>query len=435
MRMTDLIAKKRDGGRLTTEEIEWLIRGYVSGEVPDYQMSALCMAILFRGMDDTEVLDLTMSMMRSGETLDLSPIRGVKTDKHSTGGVGDKTSLVLCPMVAACGAKIAKMSGRGLGHTGGTIDKLESFPGFVTGISEERFFENVNRIGIAIAGQTAEVCPADKKLYALRDVTGTVPSIPLIVSSIMSKKLAAGADVIVLDVKCGSGAFMKTPEQARELAEGLTRVGRLAGRSCAAVITDMDEPLGFAVGNALEVREAIDVLAGRTEAGELLELCLTLGSFMLSLGGLAKDEDEARKKLRATIADGSALAKLADMVEAQYGDARAVYDTSLLPAAKVVLEVPAACAGYVKHIEAEDVGLVSMHLGGGRATKESAIDLSVGVVLHKKVGDRVEAGESLAAIHASDAAKAAEAAELLRRCYTFSGEPVAREPFIKGVVR
>ncbi len=431
MRMTDLIAKKRDGGRLTTEEIEWLIRGYVSGEVPDYQMSALCMAILFRGMDDTEVLDLTMSMMRSGETLDLSPIRGVKTDKHSTGGVGDKTSLVLCPMVAACGAKIAKMSGRGLGHTGGTIDKLESFPGFVTGISEERFFENVNRIGIAIAGQTAEVCPADKKLYALRDVTGTVPSIPLIVSSIMSKKLAAGADVIVLDVKCGSGAFMKTPEQARELAEGLTRVGRLAGRKCAAVITDMDEPLGFAVGNALEVREAIDVLAGRSEAGELLELCLTLGSFMLSLGGLAENEDEARARLRATIADGSALAKLADMVEAQYGDARAVYDTSLLPAAACVVEVPAASAGYVKHIEAENVGLVSMHLGGGRATKESEIDLSVGVVLHKKVGDRVEAGESLA----SDAAKAAEAAELLRRCYTLSGEPVAREPFIKGVVR
>ena len=261
--MTELIAKKRDGEALSTEEIGFMIDGYVRGEIPDYQMSAMCMAILFRGMDDREILDLTMSMMHSGETLDLSPIRGVKADKHSTGGVGDKTSLVLCPMVAACGVKIAKMSGRGLGHTGGTIDKLESFPGFVTGISEERFFENVNRIGIAIAGQTAEVCPADKKLYALRDVTGTVPSIPLIVSSIMSKKLAAGADVIVLDVKCGSGAFMKTAEQARELAEGLTRVGRLAGRKCAAVITDMDEPLGYAVGNALEVKEAIDVLAGR----------------------------------------------------------------------------------------------------------------------------------------------------------------------------
>ena len=396
--MTELIAKKRDGEALSTEEIGFMIDGYVRGEIPDYQMSAMCMAILFRGMDDREILDLTMSMMHSGETLDLSPIRGVKADKHSTGGVGDKTSLVLCPMVAACGVKIAKMSGRGLGHTGGTIDKLESFPGFVTGISEERFFENVNRIGIAIAGQTAEVCPADKKLYALRDVTGTVPSIPLIVSSIMSKKLAAGADVIVLDVKCGSGAFMKTAEQARELAEGLTRVGRLAGRKCAAVITDMDEPLGYAVGNALEVKEAIDVLAGRTEAGELKELCLTLGANMLTLSGLAANEAEAREKLEATIADGSALKKLAEMVEAQYGDSRAVYDTSLLPEAAFKREVPSAEGGYVAHIEAEDVGLVSMHLGGGRVTKDSAIDLSVGVVLHKKVGDRVEPGESLATI-------------------------------------
>ena len=432
--MTELIAKKRDGEALSTEEIGFMIDGYVRGEIPDYQMSAMCMAILFRGMDDREILDLTMSMMHSGETLDLSPIRGVKADKHSTGGVGDKTSLVLCPMVAACGVKIAKMSGRGLGHTGGTIDKLESFPGFVTGISEERFFENVNRIGIAIAGQTAEVCPADKKLYALRDVTGTVPSIPLIVSSIMSKKLAAGADVIVLDVKCGSGAFMKTAEQARELAEGLTRVGRLSGRKCAAVITDMDEPLGYAVGNALEVKEAIDVLAGRTEAGELKELCLTLGANMLTLSGLAANEAKAREKLEATIADGSALKKLAEMVEAQYGDSRAVYDTSLLPEAAFKREVLSEEGGYVAHIEAEDVGLVSMHLGGGRVTKDSAIDLSVGVVLHKKVGDRVEPGESLATIHASDERKAAEAAELLKKCYTLSQSPVEKAPFIKAVV-
>ena len=433
--MTELIAKKRDGGALTTEEIGFMIDGYVRGEIPDYQMSAMCMAILFSGMDDREILDLTMSMMHSGETLDLSPIRGVKADKHSTGGVGDKTSLVLCPMVAACGVKIAKMSGRGLGHTGGTIDKLESFPGFVTGISEERFFENVNRIGIAIAGQTAEVCPADKKLYALRDVTGTVPSIPLIVSSIMSKKLAAGADVIVLDVKCGSGAFMKTPEQARELAEGLTRVGKLAGRKCAAVITDMDEPLGYAVGNALEVREAIDVLAGRTAAGELKELCLTLGANMLTLSGLAADETEARAKLEATIADGSALRKLAEMVEAQGGDSRAVYDFSLLPDAAFKREVPSQEGGYIAHIEADDVGLVSMHLGGGRVTKESAIDLSVGVVLHKKVGDRVEPGESLATIHASSEEKAARAEELLRACYTLSPYPVEKAPFIKNIVK
>ncbi|HAJ66223.1 MAG TPA: pyrimidine-nucleoside phosphorylase [Clostridiales bacterium] len=435
MQMTELIAKKRDGGALTTEEIGFMIDGYVRGEIPDYQMSAMCMAILFSGMDDREILDLTMSMMHSGETLDLSPIRGVKADKHSTGGVGDKTSLVLCPMVAACGVKIAKMSGRGLGHTGGTIDKLESFPGFVTGISEERFFENVNRIGIAIAGQTAEVCPADKKLYALRDVTGTVPSIPLIVSSIMSKKLAAGADVIVLDVKCGSGAFMKTPEQARELAEGLTRVGKLAGRKCAAVITDMDEPLGFAVGNALEVKEAIDVLAGRTAAGELKSLCLTLGANMLTLSGLAADETEARAKLEATIADGSALRKLAEMVEAQGGDSRAVYDFSLLPDAAFKREVPSQEGGYIAHIEADDVGLVSMHLGGGRVTKESAIDLSVGVVLHKKVGDRVEPGESLATIHASSEEKAARAEELLRACYTLSPYPVEKAPFIKNIVK
>jgi len=433
--MTELIAKKRDGGALTTEEIGFMIDGYVRGEIPDYQMSAMCMAILFSGMDDREILDLTMSMMHSGETLDLSPIRGVKADKHSTGGVGDKTSLVLCPMVAACGVKIAKMSGRGLGHTGGTIDKLESFPGFVTGISEERFFENVNRIGIAIAGQTAEVCPADKKLYALRDVTGTVPSIPLIVSSIMSKKLAAGADVIVLDVKCGSGAFMKTPEQARELAEGLTRVGKLAGRKCAAVITDMDEPLGYAVGNALEVKEAIDVLAGRTAAGELKSLCLTLGANMLTLSGLAADETEARAKLEATIADGSALRKLAEMVEAQSGDSRAVYDFSLLPDAAFKREVPSQEGGYIAHIEADDVGLVSMHLGGGRVTKESAIDLSVGVVLHKKVGDRVEPGESLATIHASSEEKAARAEELLRACYTLSPYPVEKAPFIKNIVK
>ena len=434
MQMTDLIAKKRDGGTLSTEEIQAVIRGYTEGSIPDYQMSALCMAILFRGMDDRETLDLTMAMMNSGETLDLSPIRGIKADKHSTGGVGDKTSLILCPMVAACGVKIAKMSGRGLGHTGGTIDKLESFKGFVTGISEETFFDNVNRIGIAIAGQTADLVPADKKLYALRDVTGTVPSIPLIVSSIMSKKLASGADVIVLDVKCGSGAFMKTPEQAAELARGLTRVGRLAGRKVAAVITDMDEPLGCAVGNAIEVKEAISVLRGETK-GELLELCLTLGSCILTEAGFAADDAAARGMLQAVIDDGSALRKLYELVEGQFGEAEAVYDTSLLPDAKVKLEALSDRAGYVSHIQAEQVGLVSMHLGGGRVTKESEIDLSVGVFLHKKVGDRVEIGESLGTIHASSPEKAEQAAELLRRCYSFSDEPVEKPSFIKGVIR
>ena len=434
MLMTDLIVKKRDGGELSHEEINFMIDGYTQGQIPDYQMSAMCMAILLRGMTDRETLDMTMAMVHSGETLDLSPIQGVKGDKHSTGGVGDKTSLVLCPMVAACGLKVAKMSGRGLGHTGGTIDKLESFPGFTTGISEETFFKNVNEIGIAIAGQTADLVPADKKLYALRDVTGTVPSIPLIVSSIMSKKLASGADVIVLDVKCGSGAFMKTEQEARTLAQGLTRIGRLAGRKCAAVITDMDQPLGWAVGNALEVKEAISVLKGE-KGGDLLELCLTLGSCMLTEAGLAGSIEEARAKLEKTISDGTALEKLSQMVTAQQGDGRDVYDTSRLPLAPVQLEVPALEGGYVRRIEAEQVGLVSMHLGGGRATKDSEIDLSVGLVLHKKVGDSVEAGESLATIHASSQEKAAEAAELLRACYSLSPDPVQRSPFIKDIIR
>lgn len=434
MLMTDLIVKKRDGGELSHEEINFMIDGYTRGQIPDYQMSAMCMAILLRGMTDRETLDMTMAMVHSGETLDLSPIQGVKGDKHSTGGVGDKTSLVLCPMVAACGLKVAKMSGRGLGHTGGTIDKLESFPGFTTGISEETFFKNVNEIGIAIAGQTADLVPADKKLYALRDVTGTVPSIPLIVSSIMSKKLASGADVIVLDVKCGSGAFMKTEQEARTLAQGLTRIGRLAGRKCAAVITDMDQPLGWAVGNALEVKEAISVLKGE-KGGDLLELCLTLGSCMLTEAGLAGSIEEARTKLEKTISDGTALEKLSQMVTAQQGDGRDVYDTSRLPLAPVQLEVPAMEHGFVRRIEAEQVGLVSMHLGGGRATKDSEIDLSVGLVLHKKVGDSVEAGESLATIHASSQEKAAEAAELLRACYSFSPDPVQRSPFIKDIIR
>ena len=434
MLMTDLIVKKRDGGELSHEEINFMIDGYTQGQIPDYQMSAMCMAILLRGMSDRETLDMTMAMVHSGETLDLSPIQGVKGDKHSTGGVGDKTSLVLCPMVAACGLKVAKMSGRGLGHTGGTIDKLESFPGFTTGISEETFFKNVNEIGIAIAGQTADLVPADKKLYALRDVTGTVPSIPLIVSSIMSKKLASGADVIVLDVKCGSGAFMKTEQEARTLAQGLTRIGRLAGRKCAAVITDMDQPLGWAVGNALEVKEAISVLKGE-KGGDLLELCLTLGSCMLTEAGLAGSIEEARTKLEKTISDGTALEKLSQMVTAQQGDGRDVYDTSRLPLAPVQMEVTALEGGYVRRIEAEQVGLVSMHLGGGRATKDSEIDLSVGLVLHKKVGDSVEAGESLATIHASSQEKAAEAAELLRACYSLSPDPVQRSPFIKDIIR
>jgi len=434
MLMTDLIAKKRDGGELSTEEIYSMIEGYVRGEIPDYQMSAMCMAIYFRGMTDRETLDLTMAMMHSGDVVDLSAIEGVKADKHSTGGVGDKTSLILCPMVAACGLRVAKMSGRGLGHTGGTLDKLESFPGYNISIGEKRFFENVNRIGIALMGQTADLVPADKKLYALRDVTGTVPSIPLIASSIMSKKLASGADVIVLDVKCGSGAFMKTEADARELARELTRIGKLAGKKCAAVITDMEQPLGRAVGNALEVKEAISVLRGETK-GDLLELCLTLGSCILTEAGFAADEEAARQMLQATIESGAALKKLSELVEAQDGSAQDVFDTSRLPLAKVQMEVPSEVSGFLSHMECEKIGLISMHLGGGRAKKEDTIDLSVGLVLHKKVGDRVEKGESLATIHASTEEKAQEAAALLRACCTFSDSPVERPAFIKAIIR
>ena len=433
MLMTDLIAKKRDGGELSGDEIRFMIDGYVRGKISDYQMSAMCMAIYFRGMTDQETLDLTLAMMHSGDVVDLSSIKGIKADKHSTGGVGDKTSLILCPMVAACGLRVAKMSGRGLGHTGGTLDKLESFPGYNISIGEKRFLDNVNRIGIAIMGQTADLVPADKKLYALRDVTGTVPSIPLIVSSIMSKKLASGTDVIVLDVKCGSGAFMKTEAQAHELARGLTRIGKLAGRKCAAVITDMNQPLGCAVGNALEVKEAISVLRGETK-GDLLELCLTLGSCLLIQAGYTEDEDTARKLLQEAIDSGRALKKLAELVEAQDGDAHDVYDTARLPLAPVQLEVPSESAGYVSHIECEKVGLISMHLGGGRAAKEDSIDLSVGLVLHKKVGDKVAKGESLATIHAPTMEKAQEAAESLRACCTFSAEPVRRPKLIKDIV-
>ena len=432
--MTDLIAAKRDGRELSTEQIQFMINNFTSGSIPDYQMASMCMAILFRGMNDREILDLTLAMERSGDILDLSGIKGVKADKHSTGGVGDKTTLVLCPMIASLGVKFAKMSGRGLGHTGGTIDKLESFPGFTTAISEEQFISNVNRIGIAIAGQTGNLVPADKKMYALRDVTGTVPSVPLIVSSIMSKKLAAGADVIVLDVKCGEGSFMKTKADAEKLASQLVRVGKLAGKKVTAVITDMDEPLGYAVGNALEVKEAIAALNG-AECGELMNLCLTLGSYILIDAGMTDKEEEARSMLRRTVEDGSALKKLAELVEAQGGDPAAVYDTSRLPDAPVKMDVRSSSKGYVKHIAAENVGLVSMHLGGGRITKDSEIDLSVGVVLNKKVGDHVDEGEVLGTVHATNEEAAAKAADELRACYFLTERKGRKEKFVKAVVR
>jgi pyrimidine-nucleoside phosphorylase len=434
MLMTDIIAKKRDGGVLTREEIDFIISGYTGGSIPDYQMSALLMAMYFRGLDRQETTDLTLAMLHSGETIDLSPIRGVKADKHSTGGVGDKTSLVLCPMVAAQGVKMAKMSGRGLGHTGGTIDKLESFPGFSCEMTKEKFFENVNRVGFAIASQSANIDPADKKLYALRDVTGTVAVRGLIVSSIMSKKLAAGADVIVLDVKSGSGGFMKTVPEAQELAREMVHVGRAAGKKTVAVITDMDEPLGFAVGNALEVKEAISVLRGEN-VGDVVELCLELGGNILAESGVSPDIETAKETLARSLKDETALDKLAEFVEAQGGDRRAVYDTSLLPEAPVKLEVESKQSGFVRHMKTDGVGLVSLHLGGGRATKESKIDLAVGIVLKKKTGDRVETGESLATIHASSMEKALEAADMLRECYEFSDTAPEKAPFIKAIIR
>ena len=433
MRMYDLIMKKRNGGALSGEEIRFMVQGYTKGEIPDYQMSAMMMAIYFRGMDADETLALTMEMAHSGDMLDLSDIHGVKVDKHSTGGVGDKTSLALTPMVAAAGVTVAKMSGRGLGHTGGTIDKLESFSGFSTAITEQQFKENVNRIGIAIMGQTADLAPADKKLYALRDVTATVDNMSLIASSIMSKKLAAGADAIVLDVKTGSGAFMKTQEDSFALAREMVRIGNGAGRKTIAVVSDMDQPLGCAVGNALEVREAVDTLRG-CGPKDFVEQCLTLGSYMLVAGGKAATEEEAEQILRAVIEDGSALDKLAEFIAAQGGDRELVYHPEKLPQASITQEIESPADGYIQRIVCDEIGICSLILGGGRETKESAIDLSVGLVLHKKVGDAVKKGESLAVIHANDQAKLDMAKERFLQAYTIASDPVEKKPLIKGIV-
>ncbi len=433
MRMYDIIMEKRNDGELSKEEIDFFIEGYTKGDIPDYQVSALMMAIYFRKMTDRETLALTMAMANSGDMLDLSEINGIKVDKHSTGGVGDKTSLALTPMVAACGIPVAKMSGRGLGHTGGTIDKLESFPGFSTALTRAQFISNVNRVGIAIMGQTADLAPADKKLYALRDVTATVDNMSLIASSIMSKKLAAGADAIVLDVKTGSGAFMKAEADAKALAEEMVRLGWNAGRNTVAVISDMDQPLGYAVGNALEVKEAIETLKGNGPE-DFVELCLTLGSRMLIAGGKAADTEEAFRKLREVIEDGSALKKFADFVEAQGGDPRAVYDTGLLPEAPIIHEVKSPAEGYISHIACDEVGICSLILGGGRETKESDIDLSVGIVLRKKVGDYVKKGDSLAVIHANCAQKLAEAEKRYLNACTIAAEEPVRRPLIRGII-
>ena len=433
MHMTELIEKKKQGQTLTEEEIRFIVNGFTADEIPDYQMSAFLMAVCLRGMTPEETAQLTLAMAHSGDMVDLSALGEHTADKHSTGGVGDKTSLVLCPMVAACGGIMAKMSGRGLGHTGGTIDKLESFPGFSVTMAPDKFIENAKNVGFVIAGQTANLAPADKKMYTLRDVTATVNSIPLIVSSIMSKKLASGAKTIVLDVKSGSGAFMESDEEAFELARQMVDVGKHAGRNMAAVITDMDQPLGFAVGNALEVKEAISVLCG-ADVPDLRELCLVLGTNILVRSGLASTDEEARSRLEKSISSGAALEKLAQMVSAQGGNRSAVYDPSLLPQAPVVRTVLSPCSGYIAAMNAKDIGLVSMHLGGGRAAKGDIIDLSVGVVLAAKVGCYLEAGEPLAAIHAKNEEDAETAERELLRCYTFADEPPVCRPFIRGVV-
>ena len=433
MRMYDLIEKKKLGMELTTDEIRFMIDGFTDGTIPDYQMSAMTMAICFQGMSKRETVDLTLAMRDSGDVLDLSSIPGVKVDKHSTGGVGDKTSLALTPIIAALGVPVAKMSGRGLGHTGGTIDKLECFDGFTTALSEEQFAGNVNTIGIAIAGQTANLAPADKKLYALRDVTATVDQMSLIASSIMSKKLASGSDAIVLDVKTGNGAFMKKLEDSRALAKEMVSIGTMAGKKTVAVITDMDQPLGRAVGNSLEVREAIDTLRGEGPA-DFKEVVFALGSQMLMLAGRAADEKEARALMEGVIEDGSALDKFAQFVRAQGGDAAPVYDTSLLPVAGKTLEVTAKESGYVHRILAEDIGIACMTLGGGRETKESAIDLSVGIILEKKNGDAVSDGEVLATIYGNDDAKMQAAYEKIAHAYEIAKEPAAFVPVVREYI-
>lgn len=433
MRMYDLIVKKKSGQALSNEEIAFMIKGYTEGSIPDYQMSAMMMAIYFNGMNEEETLQLTISMEKSGDLLDLSSISGIKVDKHSTGGVGDKTSLALTPMVAACGIPVAKMSGRGLGHTGGTIDKLESFTGFSTSLTTSQFIHNVNEIGIAIMGQTKDLAPADKKLYALRDVTATVDNTSLIASSIMSKKLAAGADVIVLDVKTGSGAFMKDERDAFALAEEMVKIGNGAGRKCVAVVSDMDQPLGYAVGNALEVKEAIATLKGEGPQ-DFVSLCMTLGIQMLLVGGKAKTEQEAEIQLIKTIRDGSALKKLAEFVTAQGGNADAVYDPSLLPQASIVEPLLADRDGYINQIICDEVGVCSLLLGGGRETKDSQIDLSVGILLKKKKGDFVKKGEPLAEIHANDMQKLKDAQERLSKAYIIDDEKPFETPFIKGII-
>jgi pyrimidine-nucleoside phosphorylase len=428
MRMVDIIEKKRNGLELTNEEIQFMIKGYTNGDIPDYQMSAFSMAVFFKGMTKGEQVYLTEAMAESGDQINLSGIEGIKVDKHSTGGVGDTTTLILAPLVASVGVPVAKMSGRGLGHTGGTIDKLESVNGFHVEISNEEFIRLVNINKIAVIGQSANLTPADKKLYALRDVTATVDSIPLIASSIMSKKIAAGADAIVLDVKTGGGAFMKNLDDAKELARTMVDIGNGVGRKTKAIISDMNQPLGFAVGNALEVKEAIETLKGNGPL-DLHELCLTLGSHMVVLAEKAADFKQARELLEESMVTGNALNTFKTFLTAQGGDASVVDDPAKLPGAAFRFEVPAKTSGYVAEITAEEIGIAAMMLGAGRVTKESEIDLAVGVVLHKKVGDYARVGDSLLTIH-SNKEQIQDVIDKIYSAYKFSEEKTTKPTLI-----
>ncbi len=438
MRMVDLIEKKVNGGTLSGDEIRYIVRGFTDGSIPDYQMSAFQMAVVFNGMTDRETADLTMAMMHSGDVVDLSDLRGVKVDKHSTGGVGDTTTLVIAPLVAACGGTVAKMSGRGLGHTGGTLDKLESIPGVCIEQPMQRFKEIVNEIGVAVIGQTGNLVPADKKMYALRDVTATVRSIPLIASSIMSKKLAAGTDAIVLDVKTGTGAFMQTVDEAEKLAHLMVSIGKLVGRECVAVITDMNQPLGLAVGNALEVREAVELLSGKIPAGDpLYEVCMLLGVHMMRVSKLAETEVEAREKLESALHSGKGLEKLRQMIAAEGGDASYISLDRIDELCKVKkkLNVYPERAGYISSMNAERIGTAAQILGAGRATKEESIDPAVGLVMRKRLGDFIRADEPLCVMYVNDESKVNAALAMFHSAFAYSDAKPEYRPMVYDVVR
>lgn len=433
MRMYDLIEKKRNGETFTKQEIHFFIQGYTKGKIPDYQMSALLMAIYFQGMTDEEQAILTEAMVESGEQIDLSPIQGIKVDKHSTGGVGDTTSIILAPLVATLEVPVAKMSGRGLGHTGGTIDKLESIPGFHVEISNEKFIDLVNQNKLAVISQSGNLTPADQKIYQLRDVTATVDSIPLIASSIMSKKIAAGANKIVLDVKVGKGAFMKTVEDAKKLAKAMVSIGTLNERETIAMITDMNEPLGYAIGNALEIKEAILTLKGEGPK-DLTELCLALGSHMVVLAKRAKTVEEARKRLEEKLSNGEALEKFRQFVRAQGGDDQITDDLDRLPKAEFTVPVVSEQAGYIHEIEAEKIGKAALMLGAGRETQESTIDLAVGIELKHKIGAYIEKGDVLATIHANEE-KTQEIETLIKDSIHYQSTPIKKRPLIYEVIQ